>query len=108
MNWEELPTPYSIAHMADDVLDILDQVGVRRCHFVGHALGGLVGLDLALRAPERLSSWSSSTPGRRSTVTRGGASSPYVLLEHGGAEAYLRAQPISCTPLRGCLATRSA
>jgi aminoacrylate hydrolase len=98
-NWEELSAPYSIANMAADVLDILDRVGVRRCHFVGHALGGLVGIDLALRAPGRLSSlvlvnaWA-----KIDTHTRRCFDVRTMLLEHGGAEAYLRAQPIFLYP----------
>jgi len=48
-NKEPLPDNYTIGHMADDVVSILDQAGVSKCHFMGHALGGLVGLDLALR-----------------------------------------------------------
>jgi aminoacrylate hydrolase len=99
MNWEELPPQYSIAHMADDVIEVLDRVGVRRCHFVGHALGGLVGIDLTLRAPERLSSlvlvnaWA-----KVDTHTRRCFDARMRLLEYGGAEAYLRAQPIFLFP----------
>ena len=99
VNWEELPTQYAIANMADDVLDVLDQAGVQCCHLVGHALGGLVGIDLALRAPERLSSlvlvnaWA-----KVDTHTRRCFDARIALLEHGGAEAYLRAQPIFLYP----------
>jgi len=53
-NREALPDPYSIGHMADDVLEVMDAAGIARAHFLGHALGGLVGLDLARRHPERL------------------------------------------------------
>lgn len=49
-----LPEGYSIRHMADDVLEVLDAAGIERAHLVGHALGGLVGLELARRAPQRL------------------------------------------------------
>lgn len=52
----ELPAGYSIAAMADEVLGVLDDTGTAACHFVGHALGGLVGMDLAVRAPDRLHS----------------------------------------------------
>ncbi|SFM90836.1 pyrimidine utilization protein D [Methylobacterium pseudosasicola] len=98
-NWEELPSEYTIANMADDVLDVLNRAGVRRCHFVGHALGGLVGIELALHAAGRLSSlvlvnaWATvDTHTRRCFEIR------TALLEHGGAEAYLRAQPIFLYP----------
>jgi len=49
-----LPDDYAIGDMADDVLGILDDAGIERAHFLGHALGGLVGLDIARRRPERL------------------------------------------------------
>lgn len=53
-NPEPLPDGYTIGHMADDVVQVMDAAGVPRAHFLGHALGGLVGLDLARRFPERL------------------------------------------------------
>lgn len=48
-NPDTLPTGYAIADMADDVIGILDAARLERCHFVGHALGGLVGLQFADR-----------------------------------------------------------
>ena len=53
-NAEPLPEGYTIGHMADDVIQVMDAAGVSRVHFLGHALGGLVGLDLARRFPERV------------------------------------------------------
>jgi len=53
-NHEDLPDAYTIAHMADDVAQVLDAAGIERAHFIGHALGGLVGLDFARRHPGRL------------------------------------------------------
>jgi aminoacrylate hydrolase len=53
-NAETLPEGYTIGHMADDVIQVMDAAGVARVHFLGHALGGLVGLDLARRFPERV------------------------------------------------------
>lgn len=49
-----LPDGYTIGHMADDVLEVMGAAGIARAHFVGHALGGLVGLDIARRHPGRL------------------------------------------------------
>lgn len=49
-----LPEGYTIGHMADDVVEVLDAAGIERAHFLGHAVGGLVGLDLARRYPDRL------------------------------------------------------
>ena len=94
-----LPETYTIGAMADDVLAILDGTKTEACHFVGHALGGLVGLDLARRVPERLQSL---------TVVNGWATvdehtkrcfeARLLLLEHAGPEAYVRAQPIFLYP----------
>jgi aminoacrylate hydrolase len=49
-----LPGGYTIGHMADDVVEVLDAAGIACAHLVGHALGGLVGLELARRHPARL------------------------------------------------------
>ena len=65
---DTLPAPYTIAHMARDVVEVLDASGTASCHLMGHALGGLVGLQLALDAPERVESlvlvnaWSAPNP----------------------------------------------
>lgn len=53
-NAEPLPEGYTIGHMADDVVQVMEAAGVSRVHVLGHALGGLVGLDLARRFPERV------------------------------------------------------
>jgi 3-oxoadipate enol-lactonase len=46
--------PYSIDDLADDVLALLDRLGVRSAHFVGLSLGGMTGMRLAARNPERV------------------------------------------------------
>ncbi|WP_223880610.1 pyrimidine utilization protein D [Roseococcus microcysteis] len=53
-NREALPESYSIAHMARDVAEIMDEAGIARAHILGHALGGLVGLEMARCVPERV------------------------------------------------------
>lgn len=65
---QNLPEDYAIADMAVDVLTLLDELEIERCHFIGHALGGLVGLQIAIDCPHRLTSlvpinaWSSPNP----------------------------------------------
>jgi aminoacrylate hydrolase len=95
----DLPSGYTIADMADQVLEILESTGTKTCHFVGHALGGLVGVDLALRMPLRLRSltivngWAvADAHTRRCFEVR------LALLKHAGPEAYVRAQPIFLYP----------
>ncbi|TDO99509.1 pyrimidine utilization protein D [Marinomonas balearica] len=63
-----LPMDYSIEHMSDELLELLDGLDVKQCHVVGHALGGLVAMKMALRRPDILKSmvlinaWSSPNP----------------------------------------------
>jgi len=70
----ELPEDHSIEAMADEVLSILDVTKTAACHLVGHALGGLVGLDIARRTPKRLRSLTVSTVGPGRTTTPSAAS----------------------------------
>ncbi|MHB1712758.1 MAG: 3-oxoadipate enol-lactonase [Acidimicrobiales bacterium] len=46
--------PYTIDELADDVIALLDRLEVPRAHFVGLSLGGMTGLRLAARSPDRL------------------------------------------------------
>jgi pimeloyl-ACP methyl ester carboxylesterase len=50
------PRPYTIGGDAADVLDAADRAGVDRFHLVGHSYGGLVAVEVARRAPERVRS----------------------------------------------------
>jgi len=99
----ELPADYAIADMALDVIEILDATNTSKCHFAGHALGGLVGLQLALDAPDRVASlalvnaWSKPNPhSARCFDAR------LALLGALGARAYVEAQPIFLYPAAWC------
>lgn len=50
------PGPYTIAGLAADVLGVLDAHAVDSASYVGISLGGMVGMWLAARAPERVDS----------------------------------------------------
>jgi aminoacrylate hydrolase len=104
-----LPDAYAIADMARDVREILDATNTARCHFAGHALGGLVGLQLALDAPERIASlvlvnaWSKPNPhSARCFDARLRCWAPSAR-----ARTWKRS-PSSCTPPRGAPRMRSA
>ncbi|QIG79870.1 pyrimidine utilization protein D [Stakelama tenebrarum] len=92
------PNP-TISEMALDVVALMDALDIPRAHLMGHALGGIIGLSLAMQAPERLD---------RLVVVNGWAKlDPYTarcfdtrlkLLRDSGPEAYVRAQPIFLYP----------
>lgn len=48
------PGPYTIDDLVDDVVALLDRLEVRRAHVVGLSLGGMTGLRLAAREPDRV------------------------------------------------------
>ncbi len=95
----QLTDPHSVDAMADDILSVMDAAALPRAHVVGHAAGGLAGLSLALRYPDRIdrlavvNGWAAPDPhARRCFETR------IHLLKDSGASAYLHAQPIFLFP----------
>lgn len=99
-----LDASYTIADMARDVVQILDATATPRCHLVGHALGGLVGLQLALDEPARVASlvlvnaW--SKPNAHSARC---FDARLALLDACGPRAYVEAQPIFLYPAAWCV-----
>lgn len=95
----EVPADGGIAAMADDVLEIAEQLGLTHFDFMGHALGGLIGLDLALRKPGMIgklvliNAWSKADQhsGRCFDVR-------IELLEKSGVPAFVKAQPLFLYP----------
>lgn len=93
------PGDRNIAGMADDIVAVLDHAGVEAAHLVGHAIGGIVGLELATRYPQRLRSLA--------VVNGWGRADPFLrrcfevrkqLLNEAGPLAYVRAQPLFLYP----------
>jgi aminoacrylate hydrolase len=89
----------TIAGMANDIVAVMDHAGLDAAHVVGHAIGGIVGLELASRRPERL---------RSLVVVNGwGQADPFLrrcfeirkqILNQSGPKAYVRAQPLFLYP----------
>lgn len=53
--WSEAPRDgYEKENLADDVLAVLDELGIERVKLVGHDWGGWIGFLLALREPQRI------------------------------------------------------
>jgi 3-oxoadipate enol-lactonase len=49
-----VPSPYSVAQMADDAVAVLASAGEERAHVYGISLGSLVAQEVALRHPDRV------------------------------------------------------
>lgn len=52
----KIAAPFEIAHLADDAIAVLDNLGLARAHFAGLSLGGMTGQALAAKYPQRLAS----------------------------------------------------
>jgi pimeloyl-ACP methyl ester carboxylesterase len=50
------PDAYSFDILVQDLAGYLDALDVRRCHLLGHSMGGMVAMRFALRYPKRLAS----------------------------------------------------
>ena len=48
------PPPYRIDELADDVVAVLDALGIARAHYVGLSLGGMIGFALGIDHPDRV------------------------------------------------------
>lgn len=47
---------YSVSEMADDVIAVLDNLGIERAHINGISMGGAISQEIAIRYPERVRS----------------------------------------------------
>jgi aminoacrylate hydrolase len=95
----DVPEHGGIAAMAEDLLDLIAHLNLSRPHVVGHALGGLIGLQIALTAPQAIgklvvvNGWSKVDPhSLRCFRVR------LDLLDHAGVPAFVRAQPLFLYP----------
>src|SRR3984893_7227700 len=48
------PGPYTIEELGQDLIHLLDRLGLDRVSFCGLSLGGMVGMWIASNAPERI------------------------------------------------------
>lgn len=48
------PAPYSLEMMAQDVKALCDALGIKKCHFVGLSMGGMIAQTVALKYPALL------------------------------------------------------
>ena len=59
MQGKPIAAPYLLDDMADDVVGLMDALGIAAAHVVGASMGGAIGQSLAIRHPERLLSLTS-------------------------------------------------
>lgn len=96
---DTLPEGYSMSQMASELATLLEQHNIMQFDMVGHALGGMVALQLAIDYPERVSrlvlvnGWL-----RLDAHTRRCFRVRQDLLLNVGVEAYVRAQPLFLYP----------
>ncbi|MDP3952893.1 alpha/beta fold hydrolase [Microbacterium sp.] len=84
---DEIDGGYDLADMGDDIVRILDHLGVDSAHIAGHSMGGMMAQMVAIQRPERVRSL-----GLLSTIP--GRSPRYVL--HGERPELLQ-QPVRVT-----------
>jgi len=96
---DTLPEGYSMQDMASELAQALSAQGIERYDIIGHALGGMVALQLALDYPERVqrlvlvNGWLQlDAHTRRCFRVR------QDLLLNVGVEAWVRAQPLFLYP----------
>lgn len=90
---------YSVDQMTDDLVAVMDELGIRRAHIVGHSTGGAIGQTLAAKHPDRLrslvisASWTKADPFFRRVFEARRA-----LLTQAGTAAYVRSTAVFLYP----------
>jgi aminoacrylate hydrolase len=95
----EVPGDLTLEAIGGDIVELLDALDIPQVTLIGHAIGGMAGLAIALSAPERLA---------RLVVINGWAKldqhtarcfdTRLALLRDSGPRAYLHAQPLFLYP----------
>lgn len=97
-----LPEHYSFENLADQVLKILKEQNIQKFHFIGHAIGGFIGAELALLCLSHqlkmltltcINAWDQLDPHTHKCFE-----ARVHLLQSAGSEAYVRAQALFLYP----------
>ena len=59
MQGKPITAPYSLSDMADDVVGLMDALGIRAAHIVGASMGGAIAQTVTIDHPERVLSLTS-------------------------------------------------
>ena len=82
---------YSVDQMTNDLVAVMDHMGIEKAHLVGHSTGGAIGQTMAIVHPDRLlslviyASWTKADPFSRRVFEARRA-----LLTEVGVSAYWR------------------
>jgi aminoacrylate hydrolase len=94
-----LPEDYRLQDMAQELSKLLKSLSLTECHFIGHALGGFIGLEIAKTQPKLIdrliviNAWDRLDP-----VTNRCFEARASLLEKVGVAAYVQAQSLFLYP----------
>lgn len=90
---------YTIEILAQDVIDLLDGLGIEKAHICGHSTGGMIAQVLAITNPERLRSIVLyGTRGRADDFTRRAMGLRRELLLNGQSELFVRSTALFLYP----------
>lgn len=90
---------YSVDQMTDDLLRLMDALGIERAHLVGHSTGGAIGQTLAVKHPARLASLVLyATWTRADAFFKRVFEARRTLLTAAGTAAYARSTPVFLYP----------
>ena len=90
---------YSVELLADDLVQLMDVIGIERAALIGHSTGGAMGQVLAAQRPERITrlmlyaSWATLCPQMKQCMELRRA-----MLRQGGTIAYHRSSPVFLYP----------
>jgi aminoacrylate hydrolase len=85
--------------MTNDLLAVMNDLGIERAHLVGHSTGGAIGQTMAVLHPDRLitlviyASWTRCDPFFQRVFE-----ARRMLLTKGGVSAYVRSTPVFLYP----------
>lgn len=97
-----LPESYSFRNLAEQIKTLLLQLNIHRFHFIGHAIGGFIGLELIqllgmsgleMQSLTVINGWAELDPHTLKCFN-----TRLALLEYAGVEAYIAAQALFLYP----------
>jgi len=90
---------YSVEQMASDALKLIDALGIKKAHYLGHSTGGAMGQVIAIDHPDRIDGLVlSATWAKSDTYFKRLFAARKLALQNSGPEAYLKASNLALLP----------